>query len=93
MSDFLPGLQLECYAHFHITHATCLDYFILPNFVSLHVQSYVRLEICTSDSVFISLPYVSRLSRTNEGASTSHNLTDLHGLLQWYVSLFYFQNI
>jgi hypothetical protein len=34
-------------------------------------------------------PSVSRLSRENVGASTSHSPMDLHGLLQWELYLFF----
>jgi hypothetical protein len=35
------------------------------------------------------LPSVSQISRENVGASTSHNPTGLHGLLQTWLYLFY----
>jgi hypothetical protein len=80
-----------------------VDFFNLPN-RSSHTMALGSKQPLTEMSTrnlpegvkggrFISLtlpPSVRELSRENEGASTSHNPMGLHGLLQRWLYLFFF---
>jgi hypothetical protein len=63
--------------------------------ITITLVAFVFYFVCMHFAVFLSLvvltlpPSVSRLSRENVRASTSHNRMGLHGLLQGQLYFFY----
>jgi hypothetical protein len=85
------------YLYLGISNHLC---FPTKNFVSQHSHARYKypahlafnlniLIFCEGYKLWYSPPSVSRLSRENVGASTSHNPVGLHGLLQGYLYFFY----